>query len=73
MIIITHLSKNNKRHCGETELMLTDQFPEFLHIHPQNGHHETEDAVHVLGEFLLDVSASLCRQCLKEDYILGQP
>lgn len=53
--------------------MLTDQFPEFLHIHSQNGHHETEDAVHVLGEFLLDVSTPLSRQCLKEDYILGQP
>lgn len=53
--------------------MLTDQFPEFLHIHSQNVHHETEDAVHVLGEFLLDVSTPLSRQCLKEDYILGQP
>lgn len=53
--------------------MLTDQFPEFLHIHSQNSHHETEDTVHVLGEFLLDVSTSLCWQRLKEDYILGQP
>lgn len=53
--------------------MLTDQFPEFLHIHSQNGHHETEDTVHILGEFLLDVSTSLCGQRLKEDYILGQP
>lgn len=67
------MSELVKRHCWKAELMLTDQFPEFLHIHSQNAHHETEDAVHVLGEFLLDVSTSLCRQCLKKDYILGQP
>lgn len=67
------LSEKIKRHCWDTKLMLTDQFPEFLHIHSQNSHHETEDTVHVLGEFLLDVSTSLCWQRLKEDYILGQP
>lgn len=53
--------------------MLADQFPEFFHIHSQNGHHEPEDAVHVLGELLLDVPAPLRRQRLEEDHVLSQP
>lgn len=44
-----------------------------LDINVQNGHQETEDAVHVLGERLLDVSAPLGWQRLEGDYILGQP
>lgn len=39
----------------------------------QNGHHEAEDALHVLGERLLDVSASLGGQRLEGDHILRQP
>lgn len=44
-----------------------------LNKNVQNCHHETENAVHVLGECLLDVSAPLCWQRLESDYILGQP
>lgn len=50
----------------------TDQFAVFLHIKMQNGHHEAEDAFHVLGEGLLDVSASLGGQRLERDHILRQ-
>lgn len=37
----------------------TNQFMVVLDIHVQNGHHEIEEAVHVLRERLLDVSAAL--------------
>ncbi len=51
----------------------TDQFAIVLDINVQNGHHETEDVFHVLGERLLDVSASLGGQRLEGDHILRQP
>lgn len=45
----------------------------FLDINVQNGHHETEDVVHVLGERQLDVPASLRWQRLEGDDVFGQP
>lgn len=51
----------------------TDQFTVVLHINVQDGHHETEDALHVLGERMLNVSTSLGGQRLEGDDVLGQP
>lgn len=39
----------------------------------QDGHHETEDALHVLGERVLNVSTPLGGQRLEGDDVLGQP
>lgn len=52
---------------------LTDQFTVVFNIEMQNGHHEAEDALHVLCECLLDVPAALVWQRLEGDHILRQP